>query len=66
MIFPSRTRRGRDPNLRLKTALLVAGAVLVLFAGRYDVPVLAWAGIALLALGIALRLLPRSETPPKS
>lgn len=59
MFLASRSRRGPDRYLRWKAAALVAGALLVLVGARLGRMLLVWAGIAALAVGLALRLLPQ-------
>jgi hypothetical protein len=62
VFLASRTKRGPDRYLRWKTAALVAGAVLVLAGARLGRPLLVWIGIAALAVGFALRLLPQRHS----
>jgi hypothetical protein len=62
VFLASRTRRGPDRYVRWKTAALVAGAVLVLAGARLGWPLLVWIGIAALAVGFALQLLPQRHS----
>jgi hypothetical protein len=62
VFLASRNRRAPDRFLRWKTAALVAGAVLVLVGARLGRPLLVWIGIAALAVGFTLRLLPQRHS----
>ncbi len=56
MIFVDRSRRGPDPYVRVKTALLVLGAVVGLVGMRLDNGWLIGVAIAILFTAVALRL----------
>jgi hypothetical protein len=59
MIFASRTRRGPDRYLRWKMGALVVGAVLILWGSKQGLSWPVWVGIAVLAVGVAMRFLPQ-------
>lgn len=62
VFLASRSRRDPDRYVRWKMAALVAGALLVLAGARLGRPLLVWIGIAALAGGFLLRLLPRPRS----
>lgn len=61
MFFPSRSRRGTDRFLALKTTLLLVGIALGLLGMTLDNRSIVGVAIAVVLVGFAIRLLPRGD-----
>ncbi len=59
MIFTSRERRPQDPFLELKAVLLVLGASLGIAGMVNNIPWLVYSGIAVIAVGMVIRIIQR-------